>query len=317
MSDTDLQMLHSLFTAPQPPGRVIAAGRTRLQRSYRRPGIRVPRFSLLAMGGIGVAATAAAAAVAVGISSTTPPALTGGTHVQLTAAMRTLVTAASTVARQSSGQPTPKQWLLVKSVEYQPGHSASVSTEWTRFDGLSTAYYQGGKLVVHSSADRAISDGSPMGAYDELRKLPPTPQALLAVLRTVSADQTSMGGSARVREWEGIVQLLWNSPVAAPTKVQAEIFLALTKIRGLRVEHVRDAMGQPAIGLYLPAAGHNDLLLDPHTYQVVGRLDISSGIYSKAEQAMAKIKKFHLAPAGSVTWSIARSTSLVRGPGDN
>jgi hypothetical protein len=105
--------------------------------------------------------------------------------------------------------------------------------------------------------------------------------------------------------------------VAAPTKVQAEIFLALTKIRGLRVEHVVDALGQPAIGLYLPAAGHNDLLLDPHTYQVVGRLDISSGGYTKAERAMAKIKKFTLPPAGTVTWSIARSTSLVQGPGKN
>jgi hypothetical protein len=317
MSETDLQMLHTLFTAPQPPGQVIAAGRARLQRSYRRPGIRVPRFSLLAMGGIGVAATAAAAVVAVGISSTTPLPPTGATHVQLTAAMRTLEAAASAVTRQPSGQPRPKQWLLVKSVEYQPGHYASMSTEWTTFDGLSTAYYQSGKLVVHSSADRAVSDGSPMGAYDELRKLPLTPQALLAGLRTVSADQTSMGASARVREWEGIVQLLWNSPVAAPTKVQAEIFLALTEIRGLRVEHVADALGQPVIGLYLPAAGHSDLLLDPHTYQVVGRLDISSGIYSKAERAMAKIKKFTLPPAGTITWSIARSTSLVRGPGKN
>jgi hypothetical protein len=317
MSDTDLQLLHSLFTAPQPSPRVIAAGRAHLQRSYRRPGIRVPRLSLLAMGGIGVAATAAAAVVAVGISSTTPPGLTGGNHVQLTAAIQTLRTAASAVTRQPGLQPKPKQWLLVKSVESEAGHSASVSTEWTTFDGLSTAYYQAGKLVVHSSAGTAISDGSPMGAYDELRKLPPTPQALLAALRTVSADQTSMGGSASVREWDGIVQLLWNSPVAAPTKLQAEIFLALTKVRGLRVEHVADALGQPVIGLYLPAAGRSDLLLDPHTYQVVGRLVISSGVYSKAEKTMAKIKKFTLPPAGTVTWSIVRTTSPVHGPGQN
>jgi hypothetical protein len=317
MSDTDLQMLHSLFTEPQPSPRVTAAGRARLQRSYRRPGIRVPRFSLPAIGGIGVAATAAAAVVAVGISGTTPPGIAGGAHVQLTAAIQTLETAASTVTRQPAAQPGPKQWLLIKSVESQPRHSASVSMEWTTFDGLKTAYYQAGKLVVHSSPGTAISDGTPMGAYDELRKLPPTSHALLAVLRTMSADQTSMGGRAIVREWEGIVQLLWNSPVAAPTKVQAEIFLALAKIRGLRVEHVVDAMGQPAIGLYLPAAGHNDLLLNPHTYQVVGRLDISSGAYTKAEQAMAKIKKFTLPPAGTVTWSIARSTSLVQGPGQN
>jgi hypothetical protein len=317
MSDTDLQMLHSLFTTPQPTPRVTAAGRARLQRSYRRQGIRVPRFSLPAIGGIGVAATAGAALVAVGISSTTPPGPAGATHVQLTAAIQTLETAASAVTRQPGVQPRPQQWLLVKSVESHPGHSASVSTEWTTFDGLSTAYYQGGKLVVHTSADQAISDGSPMGAYDELRKLPPTPHALLAALRTMSVDQTSTGGKAIVREWEGIVQLLWNSPVAAPTKVQAEIFLALTKIRGLRVEHVVDALGQPAIGLYLPAAGHNDLLLSPHTYQVVGRLDISSGAYTKAERKLAKIKKFTLPPAGTVTWSIARSTSLVQGPGQN
>jgi hypothetical protein len=317
MSDTDLHMLHRLFTAPQPSPQVIADGRARLQRSYRRPGIRVPRFSLLAAGGIGIAATAAAAVVAVGIAGTTPPGLTGGTHVELTAAMRTLQNAASTVARHPGVQPRPKQWLLVKSVEARPGHTASVSMEWTTFDGLSTAYYQGGKLVVHSSAGTAISDGTPMGAYDELRKLPPTPQALLAALRTASADQTSMGGSPSVREWQGIVQLLWNSPVAAPAKLQAEIFLALTKIRGLRVEHVTDAQGQPAIGLYLPAAGHNDLLLDPRTYQVVGRLDISSGVYSKAERAMAKIKKFTLPKAGTVTWSIARSTSLVHRPGQH
>jgi hypothetical protein len=91
--------------------------------------------------------------------------------------------------------------------------------------------------------------------------------------------------------------------------------MALTRLPGLRVEKVTDVLGKPALGLYLPAAGHNDLLLDPSTYQVIGRVSISTGQFTKAEQVTAKAKGLKLPPAGTVTWSIVRSTTLVGGPG--
>ena len=96
-----------------------------------------------------------------------------------------------------------------------------------------------------------------------------------------------------------------------------EIFVALEKLPGLRVEKVKDALGKPAIGIYLPAAGHDDLLLDPNTYQVIGRLSISTGHFPQDEQASARAKGLKLPPAGTVTWSVVRSTTLVHGPGQN
>jgi hypothetical protein len=185
------------------------------------------------------------------------------------------------------------------------------------FNGQRSAYYQAGRLVTHSAPSATVINGSPMAAYDELSKLPPYPQALLAALRTMSAGQVTVTGSAQVREWENIVQLLWNSPVAAQPKLQAEIFVALTKLPGLRVEHVKDALGKPAIGLYLPAAGHSDLLLDPGTYQVIGRLSVAPGHYSQAVTKKYKTTGVTPPRAGTITWSIVRSTALVSGPGQN
>lgn len=186
------------------------------------------------------------------------------------------------------------------------------------FNGVRTAYYQAGKLVVHTYPGAATSDSTPMGAYDALIKLPPYPQSLLKALSFSSAGQVvSSSANPEVRTWDNIVQLLWNSPVAAPPKLQAEIFMALTKLPGLRVEKVTDVLGRPALGLYLPAAGHSDLLLDPSTHQVIGRLSISTGRYTKAEQVLSKAKGFKLPPAGTITWSIVRSTALVHGPGQS
>jgi hypothetical protein len=326
VNDTDLQMFQSLFTEPEPAPQVVAAGRARLQHSYRRPGFRLPRFSVPVLAGLGTAAAAAAAVVVVAISAIAPPAPGSARPapgsapravISLTAS-QVLLTAARTVASLPAAQPSPQQWLLISSVEYQAGAKAVTSREWTTFNGVRSAYYQAGKLVTHSApVPAAIADGSPMGAYDELRKLPPYPQNLLAALSRASAGQVIADGSTQARAWQNIMQLLWNSPVAAPPKQQAEIFIALTKIPGLRVEHVTDALGKPAIGLYLPAAGHSDLLLDPNTYQVVGRLSISNGRYTKAEREMAKIKKFTLYPVGTITWSIVRSTTTVSGPGQS
>jgi hypothetical protein len=319
VNDTDLQMFQPLFTEPEPAPQVVAAGRARLQHSYQRPGFRLPRVRLPVLASLGVAATATAVVVvAVGTAATNPQPRGGRGATLHLSASQVLLTAARTVASLPAAQPSPRQWLLIRSVEYQAGAKTATSLEWTTFNGVRSAYYQAGKLVMHSApVPAAITGGSPMGAYDVLRKLPPYPRALLAALGRVSAGQVIADGTTQARVWQNIVQLLWNSPVAAPSKQQAEIFLALTKIPGLRVERVNDALGKPAIGLYLPAAGHSDLLLDPHTYQVVGRLSISNGRYTKAEREMARIKKFTLYPAGTITWSIARSTTPVSGPGQS
>jgi hypothetical protein len=320
MSDTDMRMLQVLFDQPPPAAHVFDAGRDRLQQSYRRSVFRLPRFSLPTIAGLGaVALGATAVAVAVTVSGT--PAISHGPVAAPTNPLTTgqvLLTAARTVASLPSTTPRAQQWLQVSTVQNKAGGKASTDTEWMTFNGGRTAYYQAGKLVVHTSPSAATSDSSPMGAYDALIKLPPYPQSLLQALSFSSAGQVvSSSANPEVRTWDNIVQLLWNSPVAAPPKLQAEIFMALTKLPGLRVEKVTDVLGRPALGLYLPAAGHSDLLLDPSTYQVIGRLSISTGRYTNAEQALAKAKGFKLPPAGTITWSIVRSTTLAYGPGQS
>lgn len=319
MSDTDMRVLQTLFDQPPPAPNVFDEGRDRLQQSYRRSAFRLPRFGLPTIVSLGAAAGAAAVAVAVAVSGTPAishvPAAASGT--QLTTG-QVLLTAAHTVASLPSSTPRPQQWLRVTTVQNQAGNKASKDTEWMTFNGVRTAYYQAGKLVVHTSPSAATSDSTPMGAYDALIKLPPYPQSLLKVLSSESAGQVAnSSANPEVRTWDNIVQLLWDSPVAAPPKLQAEIFMALTKLPGLRVEKVTDVLGRPALGLYLPANGHSDLLLDPSTYQVIGRLSISTGRYTKAEQMLSNAKGFKLPPAGTITWSIVRSTALVHGPGQS
>jgi len=328
MSDTDMRELHTLFDQPSPAPHVFDAGRAKLQQSYRRSVFRLPRFSLPTMVGLGTGALgAAAAAVAAVVTVSATPAISHGPAVasprssavaspaQLTTG-QVLLTAARTVASLPNSTPRPQQWLRITTV--QTGGLPANDVNWMTFNGVRSAYYQAGKLVVHTDPGAATSDSTPMGAYDMLIKLPPNPQKLLNVLPLASAGQGySSSANPEVRTWNNIVQLLWDSPVAVPPKLQAEIFTALTKLPGLQVEKVTDVLGKPALGLYLPAAGHNDLLLDPNTYQVIGRVSISTGHYTKAEQAMYKAKGLKLAPAGTITWSIVRSTTLVHGPGQS
>ncbi len=321
MNDTDMQMLQTLFNTPPPAPQVTAAGRARLREGYRAGTFRMPRFSLPALAGLGTAAVAAAAAAAVVVTvagspgATRPPAAaTPAAH--LTAA-GVLLTAARTVAARSSSVPKPSQWLRVETAQSTGGKTAT-DENWTSFNGARSAYYLGGKLVVHFDPTAATSDATPMAAYDALSKLPPYPQSLLKALEKESAGQGyTSSTSPEVRAWDNIVQLLWDSPVAAPPKLQAEIFTALEKLPGLRVERVKDVVGKTAIGLYLPAAGHSDLLLDPNTYQVIGRRTVSTGHYTKAEQVTAKAKHLKLPAAGTVTWAIIRDTTLVSGPGQD
>lgn len=318
MNDTDIQMLQTLFDEPPPTAHVFDAGRARLQQSYRRRAFRLPRFSLPTMAGLGAAALGAAAVAAVVAVSANPAISHPPAAAQPTLQTgQVLLSATRTVSSLPATTVQPQQWLRVSYVTFQDG-KASTDVEWTTFNGVRTGYYQAGKLVVHTYPGAATGDGSPMGAYDALIKLPPDPQNLLKALSISSAgDAFTSSANPEVRTWDNIVQMLWNSPVAAPPKLQMEIFVALEKLPGLRVETVKDVLGKPAIGLYLPAAGHSDLLLDPSTYQVIGRYSISTGHYSQAEQVTAKAKRLKLPPAGTVTWSVVRSTTLVHGPGQN
>ncbi|MCW2918447.1 MAG: hypothetical protein JWN52_6515 [Actinomycetia bacterium] len=308
----DLQMIQTLLAEAPPSEEAVAAGRERLRSTYRRRAFYIPRPTWPVLAGLGVAATAAVAALAVGISGTTPRAPDPGhaTQIQLSATYQTLEKAAHAAEGRPQAEPKPHQWLYIKSVESQPGQRTSTDDEWMTFDGIHSAYHEGGKLVTHTSpTTAAISDASPMGTYDTLRKLPADPQTLLPVLYKVSVGQVPGRGTDRDSQaWANIVQLLWNSPVAAPPRIQAAIFRALTKIPGMRTEQVKDVLGRPAIGLYRPGLTHAYLLLDPHTYQVIGRLNISTG-------APTKQKKIVLYPAGTVTWSIVRTAVPVGGPG--
>jgi hypothetical protein len=332
----ELEMIKSMLAEEPPSPQVIAAGRRRLQGEQGRRAPRRPRLGWPALTGVGLAATATAAAVAVIVSGSgsTPraPGSLGSSGssassgssgskaatIQLAAAV-VLNKAATAADARPVPEPQPGQWLSIHTTEYQVDERGTMTDDnWITFDGRRTAYFAKGHLVVHDS-HLPMSSGSPKGAYDMLKALPTDPQAMrVALPKAASGQLPDMGNPQRTQTWSNIVQLLWNSPFGAPSKVEAAIFRGLAQTPGMRVENVKDVLGRPAIGLYQEQGQDRaDLLLDPHTYQVIGRLVVSNGVWTKEEQQMAQQgKDIHYHPKGTVTWSITRTVTLVKAPGE-
>ncbi|MEV5753074.1 CU044_5270 family protein [Actinoallomurus sp. NPDC052308] len=185
-----------------------------------------------------------------------------------------------TETRPAAPVPRPEQWLYWTGLEYHYHGGTGVKRFeiWTRFDGKQDATMSNGKLVVSREwADRPITDGSPVGAYRILAALPTDPQAMLTTLyRKVGSEWRGEGVIGDRRAFENIKQLLWNSPVSPPPRVQAAMYRALARIPGVTVRtSVEYAPGRTAIGIYAPPLpNHNAsvILLDPATYRMIGML---------------------------------------------
>jgi hypothetical protein len=277
----DLQMIQAALTH-EPPADVVAEGRERLRNAHReqdpsrrRAWLRRP---VLVAGGLTVAAAAAAVVVGIGPGQNghAPPQQSS---IRLTGEVLDKA-ARSTETQPATPEPKPKQWLHWTVFEFdQHGESGGKPAElWERFDGSQSAALEKGKLVVDpKEAVRPGDDGSPMGAYRILAALPTDPQAMLTTLyRKVGSDPRGEGVSGDSRAFENIKQLLANSPVSPPPRVQATMYRALARIPGVTVRtSVEYAPGRTAIGIYAPPSPNrtpNAILLDPATYRMIGGL---------------------------------------------
>lgn len=319
----DLDLVRELRAdVPVPDAVRLADGRARLLTvaGRERPGAgrRTRRSAIL------VPATAAAAAVAIAAGATgyalsaggpashpavEPPAAAwpSGSAVQVTLAVRVLREASAVVGGAPvTAEPSPGQWIYVKSVQYRYPGGTSSNEEWTTFDGSKTAYYANGRLIVHTTvggagdAERGSplapqeaynGDATPRTAYDALAALPTEPRALLNVVEkaavaygaaNLAAGTPVASGTPKTNaqlEFDYLSLLLWNAAggVGGPPKAEAAAFRAMATLPGIAVQRgIMDVAGAPAIGI--SADGSDQILLDPRTYQVIGLRQLSTGI---------------------------------------
>lgn len=247
-------------------------------------------------------------------------------------AAQVLTAAARHAAAEPASRPSPEQWIYSKSVEQEPGAPVATDENWIQFDGVKTAYWQGGELIVHAGPAPTPPRGAgtplqeyeahptPMTAYDALASLPPDPVALLAAVdaevaanpnAVAPAGGSPIAGSTRQElEFEYLSSLVWNAAQAAPESAEAAVFRAMSTIPGVTAQpDATDAVGRPAIALS-DGDDQEQLLFDTQTYQVTGLRTISNGHYPAPGKAGTL-------PAGAVVDSVAFArVALVNAPGD-
>ena len=283
--------------APAPPHRTLP---------HRTPTSKAPTPLRIAA----VVAAAAIAAAGVVLVSThknghhgarTHNPSEAGKSVKAVLAAKVLRLAAAAAARNAAGQPSAGQWFYSKTVAYEFGSTprTSVDEEWGTFDGKYTAYHVASKLVVHTDTgaitgrgatalDRFDATATPRTAYQALASLPSNPAALIAVISAhvakLSPDQVhspveqyAPTSSSQVT-FNYLVELMWNATDGEPPAAQANAYLAMAQLPGVTVQQgIRDAAGQLAIGVS-DDGGIDQLLLDPHSYAVVGIREVSTGV---------------------------------------
>ena len=354
----DLDELRQLRAEIPYPERVrLTPGRRRLLSEARRTPR--PRFGRSRRGAIMLSATAAAAAVAVvaGVagygltarshpaaaptaSKAAPPATAAPQQATLAAQVLRVASAAAGRAPVRA-EPSPRQWIYSKTVQYEYPQGSSSDEEWTTFDGSKTAYPQGGQLVVHTSpvAPPNGKNGDPLAAfyanitpktaYDALASLPTDSSALLAVVdkaaaaigaANLAAGTPVAGHAPKTRsqlEFDYLTLLLWNAAggVGGPPKADAAAFRAMAALPGVTVQQgITDAAGSQAIGV--SADGYDQLLLDPVSYQVIGLMQLSTGIGPKpaAADPLKRLPQWPRKSAAIFSLAYAQ-VSEVSGPG--
>ena len=240
-------------------------------------------------------------------ASKAAPTNTAVPQQRVTLAARVLRAASAAVGRAPvTAEPSPRHWIYAKTVQYEYPQGTSSDEEWTTFDGSETAYHQDGQLVVHISpiAPPTGANGDPLAAfyanstpktaYDALDSLPKEPRALLAVVdkaaaaigaANLAAGTPVAGHAPKTKsqlEFDYLTLLLWNAAagVGGPPKAEAAVFRAMAALPGVTVKRgITDAAGAQAIGV--SADGYDQLLLDPVSYQVIGLLQLSTGVGPK------------------------------------
>jgi hypothetical protein len=226
-------------------------------------------------------AAAVAAAVVVAVSHS------GGAGGTIT--VRELAYRAAAAAERQP-QVRPKQWVYWK--ETRSRARSSIFQVWTTADSTKAAFVAHGKVhPIHFPGGGGQFIGQPEGSplpgrgtttggetgtipvkYADLGSLPRSPQALLRYLSNLPLPHRSGWGPAPVREFVIIEELL--TTYVMPPHLTAELYRALGEIPGVTIDtHAADVAGRPGIGFLhsvQPAAGAEEIIIDPHTYRLMG-----------------------------------------------
>jgi hypothetical protein len=304
--------LAGLKDAPSGPGtmrRAMAHWRRR-----RRPQL---GWRLALTGGL-AAAVAAAVVVAVAVVVVVAEPHPGGAGS--TSTVRELAYRAAAAAER---QPPvrPGQWVYWK--ETRSRARSDIFQVWTTADSTKAAFVAHGKVHrIHFPGSGPQFIGQPEGSalpgrgtttggetgtipvrYAGLGSLPRSPQALLRYLANLPLPHRSGWGPAPVREFTIIEELL--TTYVMPPGLTAELYLALGEIPGVTVDtHAVDVAGRPGISFrhsVQPAAGAEEIIIDPHTYRLMGTATIGRPSPSAAPRVLNGVAYLRVA--------------LVRGPG--
>jgi hypothetical protein len=267
--------LTGLQHAPSSPGS------TRRAAARWRGGTRPQLGWRLALAS-GLAAAVAAAAVVVAVAHL------GGAGGSIT--VRELAYRAAATAQR---QPTvsPGQWVYWK--ETRSKTRSDIFQVWTTADATKAAFVAHGKVHRFNFTGRGGRQyiGQPEGSalpghgtvssgetgtipvrYADLGSLPRNPQALLRYLANLPLYHRSGWGPAPVREFDIIEELLIT--YVMPPRLTAELYRALGDIPGVTVnDHAADVAGRRGVGFIGPAGpggGNEEIILNPHTYHLMG-----------------------------------------------
>ncbi|MCW2914021.1 MAG: hypothetical protein JWN52_2089 [Actinomycetia bacterium] len=343
----DLKLIQQMRNStPAITPQVEHAARTRLLDAITEdvvlPGVKAPRRRWARphpIWGLGLAGVAAAAIAVAVVTSGTVPREPG--PIRLDAAT-VLDRAADAVGAHPGVRPGPHQWIYIQSTHTTHMFNAlnprpKTDVQWLRADGQQIGFLRNRKLVVHNVSASEAGGYSVVASYDTLAKLPTDPRALLADIYKMPGDGGGMGSGSLAHQILGAppllplgpgrnsraflntAQLIWNSPVGAPPRVQAALYRAMAKIPGIKVDaSARTITGQPAISL-------SGLLFDPHTYRMIGARSVTPNSINECSVTGGATKKLaespkphdcHVIPAGTVmNETLQTAVKFVGAPG--
>jgi hypothetical protein len=263
----------------------------------------------------GVIAVVGAAAVAAGV---VPARSGGGTptptpSVRLASATQVLDRAARAAQARPEVWPNPRQWLYSKMLEVgigaEHGMRPVTSESWMRIDGRQEAGFRDGKLVIETKTPGTRAGG--IRAVDD--RFASADPAELRVMIYKMVDVTPRRDWQSDRDGEAyfsIAQTLWSTPVGLSSQTQAALFRVLATIPGVRiVPNVKDGAGRPAIAI---THGFGEqFLLDPVTYQVIGRRTVFNGHNAPISKTAGVDPRYNNIRPGTVTYSLTRLTAKV------
>jgi hypothetical protein len=283
-------------------------GTTRRPLARRPAGTRPHMGWRLALAG-GLAAAVAGAAVVVAVIHP------GGAGSRIT--VRELAYRAAAAA-QRQPQVRPGQWVYWK--ETRSRARSDIFQVWSTADAAKAAFLAHGRVhFIHFPGPHGRHyigqpEGSPLPGrgtttsgetgtipvrYASLGSLPRSPQALLRYLANLPLYHRSGWGPAPVREFTIIEELLIT--YVMPPRLTAELYRALSDIPGVTVDHhAADVTGRHGVGFIGPAGpggGNEEIILNPHTYHLMGH-DLLWGPQHQPQNGVAYLL-----------------VALVRGPG--